>query len=469
MWSSGKERPNSTPREGSSLPDVRRAVSPESGRGPAPEPRPESSFLFFTGSCSVDQRNVLALIEAIERVWESSDGDGALEQVVDSSIELCGAERGFLITVDEQGRARVEVARSKQRQTIRGDLRFSTSVVQRVLESGQPTRAEFRSDASTGGFGNSILELGLRAVMCVPLARDPQSRDRRSGVLYLDCTSSARRFSSYDANLLSLLARHAANALRQRVLRAASLEKARLEQLLEAGQATQARLLASVPHSVPGFDIHGFYRPAERTSGDFFDFVSLRGGRLAAVVGDVSGHGIGPALITHCAQGFLRSALRMEASPDEALAQLNRDLAERIEPGKFLTLLLLAIDSNGGVEVHNAGHHGPILLRRGTFVTQPQHGLALGLAADAEFSVDARLALTSGDVLLAFTDGLVEAHSVDDRSQLFGEERVRKILDRHVNEGSDARTITQALADAAFEFAGGQHEDDITLVAIRRL
>ncbi len=78
------------------------------------------------------------------------------------------------------------------------------------------------------------------------------------------------------------------------------------------------------------------------------------------------------------------------------------------------------------------------------------------------------LKLENGDVLLAFTDGLVEAHSVTDREQLFGEERVKQILVEHAKKGSDAETITRALAEAAFQFAGGKHEDDITLVVIRK-
>jgi serine phosphatase RsbU (regulator of sigma subunit) len=174
-------------------------------------------------------------------------------------------------------------------------------------------------------------------------------------------------------------------------------------------------------------------------------------------------------LITQSAQGVLRTGLRMSNSPAAALTMLNQDLSERIDAGTFLTLLLLAIAQDGAVDVCNAGHHGPIVARGGEILTADKHGLALGFAAELEFEVDDHLALQSGDVLLAFTDGLIEAHSTTDREQLFGEERVKELLIEHARRGSSAEVITRALAEAAFEFAGGKPEDDITLVVIRKL
>ncbi|MCC7013444.1 MAG: SpoIIE family protein phosphatase [Planctomycetes bacterium] len=432
-------------------------------------PDADSASRFLTGNSDVDRRTVEVLLKTIARVSESSDDETLLEHIVDNSVELCGAERGFLILATESGETRVHVARTRDKKSISDNVRFSTSVVKRVLESGEPMLATVQSDAEAIEIGRSVFDLKLRAVMCVPLTKDRGTKGGARGALYVDSRAATREFTHRELDLFAALSQHIAITLEKRRLHLESIEKARLEQQMELAKAVQSGLMPRIPKDIGGLDIHGFYRPAERTSGDFFDFVKLKDGRLAVVVGDVSGHGVGPALITQSAQGVLRTGLRMSARPSDALTMLNQDLSERIDAGTFLTLLLLSIATDGRVEICNAGHHGPIVARGAQILIAEQHSLALGFSADVEYGVDDVLELKSGDVLLAFTDGLIEAHSMTDREQLFGEERVKALLAEHAQRGSSAETITLALAEAAFQFAGGKHEDDITLVVIRKV
>jgi serine phosphatase RsbU (regulator of sigma subunit) len=293
-------------------------------------------------------------------------------------------------------------------------------------------------------------------------------------VLYVDSRAATREFSARDLGLFAALSQHIAIALENARLHVHSIEKTRLEHSLELASAIQSGLMPPIPRDVPGIDAHGWYRPAERTSGDFFDFVKTRGDRLAVVVGDVTGHGIGPALVTATAQASLRSYLKVLADPGAAVTMLNQDLSERMDAGMFVTLLVLLFDAQGGVEALNCGHHGPLVWRAatGSIESLDAHGLALGMVDDATYVVDSTTVLAPGDCLLAFTDGLIEAPPAPgsaDREDLFGEERARAALAEACAAGGDAESITRALAEAALAHSGGAHDDDITLVVVKKI
>lgn len=467
FWRSKKAASREGDGAGKSTPPAARAESKSSSSAGA-----DASVRLLTGDDETDRRRVDFLLQVIARMSESSDFDALLVQIVDESIALCGAERGLLIVLDQQGAPEVRVARNRERRTIDDNLRFSTSVVTKVLESNEPKLATVQTDSDALELGRSVYDLKLRAVMCVPLSRSKEwskeSRNVLRGVLYVDSRAATREFDQGDLGLFWALSQQAAVTLDKARAHQESLEKTRLEQSLELASAVQSGLMPRIPKDEPGLDIDGYYQPAERTSGDFFDFVKLRDGRLVVVVGDVSGHGIGPALITASAQATLRAGLRMMPDPAAALTMLNQDLSERIDSGTFLTLLMMTFGRDGSLEISNAGHHGAVLVRKGEVITSDKHSLALGFSSDVVYGIDDRVQLEPGDVLLAFTDGLIEAHSQTDREQLFGEERVHAILLDHAARGSDAKTITRALAQSALEFAGGKPEDDVTLVVVRK-
>jgi serine phosphatase RsbU (regulator of sigma subunit) len=430
----------------------------------------ETGTRFLTGDTEVDRRTVEMLLETIARISQSPDLESLLDYIVDNSVQFSGAERGFLILVDREGQPRVRVARTRDGKKVEDNVRFSTSIVRKVLDQQKPVLATVQSDSDALELGRSVFDLKLRAVMCVPLATRQDIEGGTRGVLYVDSKAATREFNQRDLSLFDALSRQIAIKLENENLHLASLEKARLEQSLELASAIQNSLMVQAPTNVPGLEVHGWFRSAERASGDFYEFMFTRDKRLAVAIGDVSGHGVGPALITSAAQASLRSYLRVMPDPAAALSMVNEDLSQRMDSGMFLTLLLLVFGPEGRfVEFINAGHHAPLLARGDAVTASEKHGLALNVAADLPYQIDERLELQSGDVLLAFTDGLIEAHSFSDREQLFGEERVKQILLEHVRKRSDAATISRAIAEAAFQFAGGKHEDDITLVVIRKL
>jgi len=446
-----------------------------------PPPRPEAagsgppSTMFLTGDGRVDRRTIEVLLSAIAKVSQSQDLERLLAYIVDTSIEVTGAERGLVLLIGKDGEVEPRMARQKGGQPVEGQLRFSTSVVKRVLSDLEPVRATVNSDSEALELGTSVFDLKLRAVMCVPLARRENAAGGSSrsaqGVLYVDSRAATREFKHEDLALFAALSQHISIALENARMHLDGIERARLEHSLEIASQIQSGLMPQVPENVPGYDVFGWYKPAERTTGDFYDFVQTRGGRLGVVVGDVTGHGIGPALITATAQASLRSYLKVLDDPAGAVGMLNQDLGPRMDDGLFLTLFTGLFAPDGTARILNAGHTPPLVwrARTRTIETIRGDGPALGMIDDFEYTEGPALVMEEGDVLFAFTDGFVEARSVKDPDRLFEEQGVRAVLERGASRGSTARELTEALVQTALDFAGGKSEDDMTIVAVRRV
>lgn len=446
-------------------------AAPPDAAAPAPLGGPASTQ-FLTGEAGRDRRTVQILLEAIARVSEARDLESLLMDIVDSSIDITGAERGLLILRGEkEGDLVVRVARLRGKKPFAGDLRYSTTVAGRVLAEARPLRAQVHSESEALELGRSVYDLKLRAVMCVPLAspNPGESAGAPRGVLYVDSRAATRQFAQPDLALFAALAQHISIALMNAQLQVDSLEKVRLEQSLELASAIQRDLMPRVP-SIPGWDLAGWYGPAEQTGADFYDFLRIGKASLALVVGDVTGHGIGPALITASAQGSLRTSLRLNPDPGAVVTLLNQDLCERIEDGRFLTLFLAILDEQGVVRALNAGHSQPLLWRAADRSVAPilSCGPALGMIPDEVYAAHPPLAMHAGDVLVAYTDGLTEARAPGSEDDFFGEDGLKRVLDESAGQGRSAREICTQVAEAALAKSGGKREDDITVVVARR-
>jgi len=320
---------------------------------------------FLRGDAQADRKSLRLLLGAIARVSASRDLESLLEYVVDSSLEATGAERGFLVLLDSQtGQQVVRVAREAGGRRLEDDVQYSTSVIDRsvidrsvidrsvidrsvidrsvidrsvidrsvidrALESGEPVRSIVGKNAEELGLGPSLNRLKIRSVMCVPLVPLDAERRRTTpgggpsrqvgaapldsrvglpvGALYVDSKATNRAFKENDLSLFHALAQHIAIVLENAYLNQQALEKARLERSLEIAAEIQAGLLPKAAPTVADYELFGWYQPAEHASGDFYDYEHSKGGGLGVVVGDVTGHGVGPALVSATAQASLRS------------------------------------------------------------------------------------------------------------------------------------------------------------------
>lgn len=474
-----KKKRKKSPDAGAAATPTSPGTAPPAAAAGAPDPSAATESVFLTGEAVTDRRTVKVLLDAIAGVSGSQDLERLLTDIVDRSIEVTGAERGMIL-MRPQGKPQedlyVRVARTRGGESIDEDLRFSTTIANKVLEENLPLRATVHSESEALELGRSVFDLKLRAVMCVSLSGDVGTLsgggmiERSSGVLYVDSRAATRQWSDQDLALFAALAQHIAIALENARLHIDSLEKVRLEQSLELASTIQRDLMPAVPTDLEFWDVHGWYAAAEKTAGDFYDFVKGRDGALNIVVGDVTGHGIGPALITAAAQAGLRSYLRLISDPGEVVTLLNQDLCERVEDGRFLTMFMARLDDDGSVTSLNGGHALPQVWRAATGEIEEigRGGPALGMIPDEQFHAHDPITLDSGDVLVIYSDGLSEARHPDRPDDLFGEEGIREAVAKAAVEGEDAQGVCLRLVEAALRFSGGVHEDDVTVVVARR-
>ncbi len=252
-------------------------------------------------------------------------------------------------------------------------------------------------------------------------------------------------------------------------------ERKRAERVLRAtaeqfrvAREIQQRLFPKGPPALPGFDIAGASYPAEATGGDYFDYMPMLNEGVGIVVGDVTGHGIGPALLMAETRAYLRVVGMHRESVGEVLTRANRALAEDVGQELFVTVLLARLDAAQRTLTYvNAGHPpGYVLGLQGEIKTKLRRtNIPLGMRSDTAY-IEARVALEPGDTALFLTDGFEEA--VDPDNTLFGVERVLEVV--RTNRHRAAVEIVEALRAAVQEFArGATQQDDLTVVVVKVL
>ena len=248
---------------------------------------------------------------------------------------------------------------------------------------------------------------------------------------------------------------------------ALAIDNARLyQQQVHFADAMQRSLLPDEAPSIPGLEIGSVYESSARleVGGDVFDYTVLPDGRLAVVVGDVTGKGIDAAADMAMTKFVFRSLAREHPEPSELMRIANGVVLDEVEEGKFVTMLYLTLDPRTGeIACAGAGHPEPRIVRPdGTVVELAARGLALGIAPDQVY-VEARAVLEPGAAVVLFTDGVVESRV---GSELYGQTR----LDRLLSERRDlpAEELARALVEDSRAFAGGGLADDSAVVVVKR-
>jgi serine phosphatase RsbU (regulator of sigma subunit) len=248
---------------------------------------------------------------------------------------------------------------------------------------------------------------------------------------------------------------------------ALAIDNARLYQQ-QAGfaDAMQRSLLPATPPVLPGIEIGSVYESSARldVGGDVFDYATLPGGRLAVVIGDVTGKGIDAAADMAMTKFVFRSLAREHPNPPDFLHTANEVVVEEVQEGKFVTLVYVTLDpETGELACASAGHPNPRLVRSdGTVVELAASGLALGIAADQDYS-EARGRLEEGSAVVLFTDGVIEARR---DGELYGHERLDRFLSEH--RELSAAQLARALVDDAKAFSGGDLVDDSAVVVVKK-
>jgi serine phosphatase RsbU (regulator of sigma subunit) len=249
-----------------------------------------------------------------------------------------------------------------------------------------------------------------------------------------------------------------------------SAEKQRLEEELRIARQIQMSLLPQDTVTLRGLRISALCLPAAEVGGDYYDLLPLSDTRMGVLVADVSGKGTSAALYMAELKGLVLSLSRIHDSPARLLSEANRILSANMDSRSFITMTYAVVDTVGRtIRFARAGHNPVIHLEtatRRTRVLAPQ-GMGLGMDAGDRFDEvleETEVPLRSGDVFVFFTDGLPEA--MNERAELFGERRLRDVIERSESLGTDQ--MKEAILSGIRAFVGeAAPHDDMTLVVLK--
>jgi serine phosphatase RsbU (regulator of sigma subunit) len=229
----------------------------------------------------------------------------------------------------------------------------------------------------------------------------------------------------------------------------------------------QQKLFPAESPACPGFDIYGASHPAEATGGDYFDFIPMLSSRIGIVIGDVSGHGLGPSLLMAATRAYLRALALTYSGVADILSLTNCALAADTAHNHFVTLILARLDPQTRSFVYSNAGHPPayILDSEGRVKTSLESStIPLGIEPDMEFPADCEIVLEPGELVLLLTDGIVESSAPN--GNLFGMERALDVV--RAKQNQSAREIVQSLAHEVRQFIQFQPcADDITAIVIK--
>ena len=404
-------------------------------------------------------------LEAARRLRTSGVVADVMATLLDTSLKLTHAERGFVFLRGNDGELTLSSGRNSKGETLTDDSTISRSMLKQAAESGSEFIVGDTSESSDLSARVSIISHDLRAVTAIPLRRanaaesgqETKKKGARSGilgVLYLDSRIASRGLSGVSQDILHAIAKEAAGLLENAQLVEVEESARRYQQEMSIAATIQQRLMSVRIPDVPFATIRGHNLPCLDVGGDFFDVVRTPDS-LTVVLTDVSGKGVSAALLGSVIQGMMYSQFSQGIALDAAVTATHNFLCQKDVGEKYATMAVARLYGDGKLELLNCGHVPPRLVS-GSSVTEPENvNPAIGLLPDVSFK-GITLQLKPGDRLFLTTDGVVEAENME--GEYFGYERLDAAA---VSEGFEG--IFRAVKD----FCGANPlQDDCTVVEL---
>ncbi|MFQ6004885.1 MAG: PP2C family protein-serine/threonine phosphatase [Woeseia sp.] len=410
----------------------------------------------------LDAEALHRILEVTRKLAAPFDLDTMLSEVVDAARNILHAERGtvFLYEPDSDELV-VRVATGIGTVRIPSDKGI-------VGESAQTRRLINVPDCyADERFNREIDKLTgyrSRCMLTIPLIG---YEDSLVGVLQL-LNKKDGVFDERDEFVASALAAQAAVVLHRVKITEAMIATEKLDREITVARDVQMGTLPKEMPSIKGYDVAGTFSPTDQTGGDLFDFVPISDEQLFVLMGDATGHGIGPALSATQVRAMLRVALRLEADLDEAFTHINDQLVDDLPDDRFVTAFfgLLRAD-NHTVRFHSGGQ-GPIMHFHADSGKYDWHGAStfpMGYMAQSELPDSLVIEMAAGDILGLISDGIYEYEN--ESGGQFGQQGIVNIIDRH--RDAPMPELVQLIMDAAHRYGGSLPQmDDITIVLIRR-
>lgn len=408
---------------------------------------------------------LMKLVEITHGLAALHDLDKILQTITAGAGDALACERASLYLYDEQKQeVFTRVVTELEIEEIRTSIDFGITgwVARRKQIANIP---DPRVDARWNSSIDRKTGFQTRNILAAPLIS--QHDERLVGVLQL-LNKREGSFDEFDEHLLEAFALHAAAAIERSELVDEVRRAHALRVAVEVGHSIQASFMPVNLPTIAGYEVAAWWEPAEQVSGDYYDAIHLPDGRLGLIVADVSGHGVGPALIMASVRAMLRILAQRCSDPLEIVERLAKSIQPDLQEGRFITFFIVAIDPNSHeISYANAGHGPALHYRRDTneFEHFPTTSLPLGVSADLEFPRGEPFDVKPGDLLLLATDGAIELRN--ERDEMFGRKRLERLVSR--NRTLNAQDLLAVIRDAINRFHPRDHPpDDITLIILER-
>lgn len=403
------------------------------------------------------------ILEVTRKLAAPFDLDTMLAEVVNASREILRADRGTVFLYDEDTDelvirvgTDVEHLRIPANKGIVGESARTRQLIN-VPDCYADDRFNRAIDKQTG--------FKSRCMLTIPLIGYEESL---IGVLQI-LNKKDGVFDEQDEYVAQALAAQAAVVIHRAKITEQMIASERLDREISVARDVQIGTLPKEMPKLAGYDFGGAFAPTDQTGGDLYDFVPIGDSKLFLLMGDATGHGIGPALSATQVRAMLRVALRLNAGLDEIFVNINNQLCDDLPDDRFVTGFFGLLDSTTHrVEFHSGGQ-GPIMhfhADTGTYDWHPATTFPLGYMPQTNLGKPITTVLEPGDVLGLISDGVYEYEN--ESGVQFGQQGVSNIISN--GQGLGAQQLVDEIMRAARQH-GGQvpQADDITIVLAKRL
>jgi phosphoserine phosphatase len=410
-----------------------------------------------------DNQALRQILEVTRKLAAPFDLDTMLAEVVDASREILNADRGTVFIYDEKNdELVVRVGTDLDNIRIPADKGI-------VGESAQTRKIINVPDCYADERFNRAIDKQTgyrsRCMLTIPLIG---YEDSLIGVLQI-LNKKDGVFDAQDEYVAQALAAQAAVVLHRVKLTEQIIESERLDREISVARDVQMGTLPKDMPQIEGYEFGGAFAPTDQTGGDLYDFVPLDTQRLFLLMGDATGHGIGPALSATQVRAMLRVAIRLESSLDDAFIHINDQLCEDLPDDRFVTGFFGLLDADTHTIRFHSGGQGPIMhfqADMGEYDWHPATTFPLGYIPQSDLQAPHCAEMEPGDILGLISDGIYEYEN--ETGEQFGRKGVMRVLDDNPN--ADAQELVDKIMEAARDHGGSAPQaDDITIVLARRL
>jgi len=382
-----------------------------------------------SGTATSDLEKLTLFLDAARKLNTTGVLEEILVTLIEATLRLTGAERGFVFLREPDGKLVLAAARNSKGEALVDDSTISRSIIEEAATSASAYHVSDTTKSVEVATRKSVIAYDLRTVICIPFRKHsvggktpskPGGAEVVTGVLYMDSRYASRDLSTVSKDILNAIATEAAALVENARLVQAEEAARRYQQELTIAASIQQRLMAVTIPELPFAKIQAKNISCKDIGGDFYDVVPTDKG-VAVVITDVAGKGVSAALLASILQGMIYTHLTASVPLERLAKTTNEFLVQKALGEKYATAFIGHISREGEFVFVNCGHVQPVLVSGGKVERLKESNVPLGLLPGVSYECGRRQ-LSPGDHLVLVTDGVTEAEN--GQGDFFGDERL---------------------------------------------